>query len=450
MVFADRADAGRRLAARLQHLEGDPVVVLGLPRGGVPVASEVARALGAPLDVIVVRKLGVPSQPELGMGAIGEGGVRIVNDDVVRQAGVSDHDLTTVEARERAELERRARRFRGDRPRTSLEGRTAVIVDDGVATGSTARAACQVARALGAERVVLAVPVAPPGWTTRIGRDADELVALQTPEPFWAIGRFYENFSQTPDDEVVACLDRGAEPEPATIGERAGGDPIVRFEEVEVQAGPVRLGGQLTLPGRPAGFVVFAHGSGSSRHSARNRYVAAVLNEAGLGTLLFDLLTTAEEHDRSNVFDIGLLGRRLVDATRWLRDQPPAGSSPIGYFGASTGAAAALWAATEPDAHIAAVVSRGGRPDLAGPRLGEVTAPTLLVVGGDDDVVLDLNRRAQAELRCENRLAIVPGATHLFEEPGTLQAAAELARDWFTRHLAAHSSPAARDGPRGS
>ena len=213
-------------------------------------------------------------------------------------------------------------------------------------------------------------------------------------------------------------------------------DPRSRDEEVEVDAGPVRLGGHLTVPDGATGIVVFAHGSGSSRHSARNRYVATVLNEAGLGTLLFDLLTTEEEHDRGNVFDIDLLARRLVDVTRWLRSQREVGALPIGYFGASTGAAAALWAATEPGADIAAVVSRGGRPDLAWPRLRAVTAPTLLIVGGDDVVVLDLNRQAQAQLRCESRLAVVPGATHLFEEPGTLQAAAQLARDWFTSHLA--------------
>jgi putative phosphoribosyl transferase len=195
--FVDRVDAGRRLATRLGHLGGEPVVVLGLPRGGVPVAFEVARALGAPLDVIVVRKLGVPFQPELGMGAIGEDGVRVINDEVVGLAGVSDAELADVEARERAELERRAHRFRGDRARHRLEGRTAVIVDDGIATGSTARAACQVARAHGAARVVLAVPVAPPGWTSRMAGDADELIALETPEPFFAIGQFYDNFSQT-------------------------------------------------------------------------------------------------------------------------------------------------------------------------------------------------------------------------------------------------------------
>jgi putative phosphoribosyl transferase len=443
MFFTDRLDAGRRLATRLEHLRDEPVVVLGLPRGGVPVASEVARSLDAPLDVIVVRKLGVPFQPELGMGAIGEDGVRIINDEIVRAAGVSEPELAAVEARERAELERRARRFRGDRPRTALAGRTAVIVDDGIATGSTARAACQVARAEGASRVLLAVPVAPVGWTARIGPDADECVALDTPEPFWAIGQFYADFSQTSDDEVADCLARAAERTAAVAraAAPAPADPQSRDEEVEVQAGPVRLGGRLTVPDGASGIVVFAHGSGSSRHSPRNRYVAAVLNEAGLGTLLFDLLTTAEEHDRANVFDIDLLAGRLVDATRWLRTQPEGRVLPIGYFGASTGAAAALWAATEPGAGIAAVVSRGGRPDLAAPRLGSVTAPTLLIVGGHDDVVLDLNRQARAQLRCESHLAVVPGATHLFEEPGTLQAAAELARDWFTGHLAPHPQP---------
>jgi putative phosphoribosyl transferase len=445
MVFVDRMDAGRKLATKLLHLRGEPVVVLGLARGGVPVAFEVATALGAPLDVIVVRKLGVPFQPELGMGAIGEDGARVINDEIVRLAGVSERQLAEVESRERAELERRALRFRGDRPRVPLAGRTAVVVDDGIATGSTARAACRVARAHGAARVVLAVPVAPPGWTSRFSGDADELVCLATPEPFFAIGQFYVDFSQTSDEEVVTCLRRASEGTDvmAPGSGAAGGDPPPRDEEVVVHAGPFRLGGHLTVPDGASGVVVFAHGSGSSRHSPRNRFVANVLNRAGLGTLLFDLLTTEEEHDRANVFDIDLLARRLVEVTRWLRTQPDFDDLRIGYFGASTGAAAALWAATEAGADIAAVVSRGGRPDLATPRLALVTAPTLLIVGGADDVVLDLNRQAQAQLqRCENHLTVVPGATHLFEEPGTLQTAAEAARDWFTRHMLPVPHPA--------
>jgi len=438
MRFADRADAGRQLAARLQRLRGQRVVVLGLPRGGVPVAFEVARALGAPLDVIVVRKLGVPFQPELGMGAIGEDGVRVLNQEIIQWGGISADELAAVEARERRELERRAFRYRRGRPRQPLGGCVAVVVDDGIATGSTARAACQVARAQGAARVVLAVPVAPPGWRARMGYDADEVVCVQTPRSFSAIGQFYADFAQTTDDEVTACLERAATPVPVPgPGAAPVGDPPDCDEDVEVSAGAVRLAGRLAVPDQASGIVVFAHGSGSSRHSPRNRYVAAVLNQAALGTLLFDLLTPDEEVYRANVFDIGLLARRLTGVTRWLRAQPATAGLPLGYFGASTGAAAALWAAAEPGSGIAAVVSRGGRPDLASPRLGSVRAPTLLIVGGHDDVVLGLNRQAQAGLRCENDLAVVPGATHLFEEPGTLAAAAELARDWFARHLVA-------------
>lgn len=460
MPFADRADAGRQLAERLSSLRGEDVVVLALPRGGVPVAHEVAQALDAPLDVIVVRKLGVPSQPELAMGAIGEDGARVLNRDVLHAARVGDAELAAVEERERDELARRARRFRADRPREPLAGRTAVIVDDGIATGATARAACHVAREHGATRVVLAVPVAPAAWADAPHPEADEVVCVETPRWFSAIGQFYGDFSQTSDDEVISLLERGAGPVdpgellasggpdvPASAGDTSGGNPggagpPVRDDDVEVAAGTVRLPGHLTVPGGAVGMVVFVHGSGSSRHSPRNRYVARVLNGVGLGTLLFDLLTPAEEADRANVFDIGLLAERLIEVTRWLDTQPGVRDLLVGYFGASTGAGAALRAAAEPDAEIAAVVSRGGRPDLAAPRLADVRAPTLLIVGGYDDVVEDLNREAQAQMTCETHLAIVPGATHLFEEPGTLDQAAELAAGWFVEHMSRSPRPA--------
>jgi putative phosphoribosyl transferase len=206
MLFTDRADAGRQLAGRLEHLRGEPIVVLGLPRGGVPVAAEVAHALRAPLDVIVVRKLGVPFQRELGMGAVGEGGVEVTDPEVIHMAGVRPQQLAAVEEREQAEVERRAERYRAGRAPVPVDGRVAVIIDDGIATGSTARAACRIARALGAVRVVLAVPVAPRGWRNRIGEDADELIAVATPGGFMAIGQFYDDFSQTSDDEVIRCL----------------------------------------------------------------------------------------------------------------------------------------------------------------------------------------------------------------------------------------------------
>ena len=445
MRFTDRVDAGRRLAHRLQGLPRENLVVLGLPRGGVPVAFEVARELDVPLDIIVVRKLGVPFQHELAMGAIGEGGVRILNSQVVKLAGVSPAEIDEANAREEAELARRAERFRGARERVPLDGRTALIVDDGIATGSTVRAACKVARAQGAGRVIVATPVAPPDTVSSLRNDADEVIALYAPQQFSAIGQFYQDFAQTPDDEVVRLLASSRELIAAAAGAVGeADDPSGRDEEVEVDAGASTVGGHLTVPDGANAIVVFAHGSGSSRHSPRNRFVASVLNHAGLGTLLFDLLTPEEEHDRANVFDIPLLARRLVDVTAWLRTQPEGGGAAIGYFGASTGAGAALWAAAEPDADVRAVVSRGGRPDLAAPRLGAVRAPTLLIVGGADPLVLDLNRQAQAQMRCEARVSVVPFASHLFEEPGTLQTAAELARDWFVDHLAAADDPVGR------
>jgi putative phosphoribosyl transferase len=426
VLFADRQDAGRRLAGRLSHFRGKDVVVLGLPRGGVPVAFEVATALDAPLDVIVVRKLGVPFQPELAMGAIGEGGFKVLNHDLVRRAGVTPHEVDVVERRERRLLDERVARYRRGRDRVDLAGRVAVVVDDGVATGATATVACDVARHLGASRVVLAVPVAPAGALAGMG--ADEVQCVATPEPFIAVGRHYRDFSTTGDDEVVALLDAAQR----RSHNRAAPDCD---EDVEVPIGSGHLSGHLHLPRTPRGIVVFAHGSGSSRHSPRNRFVASVLFDAGLGTLLLDLLTPGEEGDRARVFDIELLADRLLAAIRWLRARPDAGSVDVGIFGASTGAAAALVAAAQLGGDVGAVVSRGGRPDLAGSRLGEVESPTLLVVGGADHVVLELNRQAQAQLRCPNRLAVVPGATHLFEEPGALPEAARLARDWFVHHL---------------
>ncbi len=212
-------------------------------------------------------------------------------------------------------------------------------------------------------------------------------------------------------------------------------EPPLRDEEILVPVGRVSVAGHLTIPQHPTGVVVFAHGSGSSRHSPRNQYVARVLNEAGFATVLFDLLTTDEERNRANVFDIPLLASRLVDITGWLAGQPDTAALPVGYFGASTGAGAALAAAAHPGVKVAAVVSRGGRPDLAGTSLRNVQAPTLLIVGGRDEMVLNLNRQARAAVPAECKIAIVPGATHLFEEPGALEQVAMLARGWFVSHL---------------
>jgi putative phosphoribosyl transferase len=211
------------------------------------------------------------------------------------------------------------------------------------------------------------------------------------------------------------------------------------MSEVQIPAGPAVLSGSLTIPENAVGLVLFAHGSGSSRHSPRNQFVARTLNNGGLATLLFDLLTPEEEaadvRTREHRFNIGLLAERLVHATRWAKQQEQTRNLRIGYFGSSTGAAAALVATAEISDDVGAVVSRGGRPDLAGDALPKVKAPTLLIVGGNDDIVIELNEMARDQMRCEVKLEIVPGATHLFEGPGALEKVAKLASDWFVSHM---------------
>jgi dienelactone hydrolase len=211
------------------------------------------------------------------------------------------------------------------------------------------------------------------------------------------------------------------------------------MNEVQIQAGREVLSGTLHLPKTTAALVLFAHGSGSSRHSPRNQFVARTLNDAGLATLLFDLLTQVEEaidmQTRELRFNIHLLAERLVHATKWAKQQPQTRDLRIGYFGSSTGGAAALVAAVDLPQDVSAVVSRGGRPDLAGEALPKVQAPTLLIVGGNDDIVIELNEQARDRMHCEVKLEIVPGATHLFEELGALEKVAKLASDWFSLHL---------------
>lgn len=448
-LFRDRGDAGEKLAARLASYSAEFPVIVALPRGGVPVAREVSDALGAPLDVVLVRKLGAPLQPEYGIGAVGEEDVVIIRQEAVAALGVEEQQLSDEIARERAELERRARLYRGERQPVPVAGRFVIMVDDGIATGGTATAGARVLRGRGASRVVLAVPVAPPQAAERLRDEVDEFICLEAPEDFFAVGQFYEQFEQVGDAEVQELL--GAtetEPEIEPSGaaaETAEADPPphlggldwaqVAERAVEIPAGEARLPGDLRLPPSPQGLVIFAHGSGSSRLSPRNRQVAAALNGAGLATLLFDLLSERESLDRANVFDVEQLSRRLVATTRWAQRESGLRELPIGYFGASTGAAAALCAAAELGDDIRAVVSRGGRPDLAAERLSEVTAPTLLIVGGDDLVVLELNEQAARLLIAPRELSVVPHATHLFEEPGALDRVTALASAWFSEHL---------------
>ncbi|HUE97555.1 MAG TPA: alpha/beta family hydrolase [Longimicrobiaceae bacterium] len=453
--FRDRADAGAALAARLSKYRGrDDVVVLGLPRGGVPVAAQIAERLGLPMDIFVVRKLGLPGHEELAMGAIASGGTRVLNREVLEMVRVSDEAIDTVARREGAELERRKREYRGDRPEPEVRGRVVILVDDGLATGSTMRAAVMALRQHGPKAIVVAVPVAARETCDDFRADVDEIVCAMTPEPFHAVGLWYEDFSQTTDDEVRSILAAHAQsgatdPPGAEDPGRRPGDGSAAAESTDPAAGQSRLvrvdiegatlEGDLTLPANARGVVLFAHGSGSSRHSPRNQFVAQRLNESGLCTLLLDLLTPAEEdldrRTRQLRFDIEMLANRLVAAVAWLRSQPRTRDLEIGLFGASTGGGAALVAAAAMPHAIHAVVSRGGRPDLAGAALPRVQAPTLLIVGGDDVPVIGLNREAMARMTAKVQLEIVPGASHLFEEHGKLEIVADAARDWFIQYL---------------
>ena len=427
MPFRDRRDAGRRLAQALEAYRERRPVVLGLPRGGVPVAAEVAGALGAPLDAVIVRKLGAPSNPELAFGAVAEGGVRIVNDDMCEALGISMRTREGIIDEQEQQVRRRVQLLRNGRPLMDLRGRVVIIVDDGLATGSTATAAISVVRALGARTVVVAVPVGSPEAVRRLRRVADEVLCLEIPSDFQAVGEWYDDFTAVPDDTVQHLL-AGA----------LRGDILEVDVPIPSSAGPLlRLPGTLEVPANARGLVIFAHGSGSSRLSPRNQRVAASLVSASFATLLFDLMSTAEDGDRRLVFDVARLGQRLVHTIDWVREVDPVRTLPVGLFGASTGAAAALVAAAESPRLVHSVVSRGGRPDLAADWLPRVTAPTLLIVGGRDIDVLRLNRWAAERLAGPHELAVVDHATHLFEEPGTLDQVCGLARQWFTRTLVA-------------
>ncbi len=422
--FADRTDAGRQLAAKLVTMGFDRPIVYALPRGGVPVALEIAGALHAPLDLVLVRKIGAPGAPEVALGAIveGEHPQTVINENVRRMSGAEDDYLERARERELLELERRRKRYLGDRPRLDPKGRTAIIVDDGLATGATAKAAIMAIKRQGAAKIVLAVPTAPEDALADMRKLADLVVCLHPAVYFNGVGAFYDDFHQLTDEETLGLLRQGWVED--------------SFARRQIAVPPNGLTGDLCVPPDPRGIVLFAHGSGSSRLSPRNVAVAGTLNAQGFATLLLDLLTENEARDRRNVFDIPLLAERLVEAELWISSEPDIADLPLGLFGASTGAAAAMLAAAELHNRVEAIVSRGGRADLAGPQLAQVSAPTLLIVGGDDGDVLTLNRKALASLKCEKLLKIVPGATHLFEEPGALEAVTDMAGAWFQHYLA--------------
>ncbi len=457
MIFRDREDAGRQLAAKLEGYRGGHPIVMALPCGGVPVGVEVARSLEAPLDVLVVRKFGAPDCPEFAIGAVAEGGAVFVSREALGEVGLTDEDAAALAEQEAVEIARRSRAYRGDRPLTDIAGRTIIVVDDGVATGVSARASCRAVRERGAARVILATPVIALRAAAVLRPDFDDVVAVEVPTDFYAVGYWYERFPELTDEEVAALLRRARRTRPAVAkGELLWDDdwigpvPSDSQPETDQQILSIPIGwlslerhaleGVLTVPEGAQRLVLFVHGGGSTRDSPRNRYVAHALNRAGFATLLFDLLTPQERAEDQITqrlrFDIELSAARVGAVTRWLGENPRTRCLRLGYFGSSTGAAAALVAAAHGPERVGALVARGGRLDLVPPVvLDKVRAPALLIVGGRDEHVLRSNQAALGHLRGAG-LAVIPGAGHIFEGPGALGAVARLATRWFGSQLA--------------
>lgn len=420
MLFRDRVDAGRQLAEKLGEFRDTDAVVLALPRGGVVLGAQVVKALHVPLDIIISRKIGHPLSPEYAIGAVSESGELVCNE--IERASVDAVWFQKALLRERAEARRRRETYQRGRPTIPLEGKIAILVDDGIATGLTMRAAIREVLAQHPREVIVAIPVMPSDTASVLRREADRIIAVEIPQVFQgAVGAYYQDFRAVEDEDVIRLLHDDSPP----------GDEM----PVTLAIDHVQLAGSLGVPLGAKGIVIFAHGSGSSRLSQRNRYVANILRSARVGILLFDLLTPEEDSVFERRFDIPMLTRRLVAATDWLEQQASAHGLAFGYFGASTGSASALFAAAKLGMRISAVVSRGGRPDMALSAVSRVLCPVLLIVGGADDVVIEMNREAYQHLPGMKELRIVPHASHLFEEPGTLEEVARLATDWFTRYL---------------
>lgn len=362
-----------------------------------------------------------------------------------RLLAVSSRELSRAGADQRAEVDRQRVVFRGGRPLPRLEGRTVIVIDDGMASGLTARAALQVVARARPARTILAVPVTGPETAALMLGLADDVVCVGAPPDFVVVNDWYADFDDCPDAAVLKALKEiagasrnGALKRSSNTYRTAPAEPGA--SEIQIETTEGLINGSLDLPRGARGVALFAHGGGSSRRSPRSRVVAKRLGQEGLATLRIDLLTARERRIEAKTkhlrFNVGLLAERVLAATRWLAENPSTRGLPRAYFGASTGASAMLAVAARQPGLVAAIVSRGGRTDLAEPLLPRVLAPTLLLAGERDETVLRLNRRALEQLGSQEKKMIeIEGATHLFEYPGSMERVAQLTSEWFSQHL---------------
>jgi predicted phosphoribosyltransferase/dienelactone hydrolase len=430
MPYRNRKDAGEKLAIALKRRAFEDPVVLGIPRGGVPVAAAVARTLGRELAVVVARKLGAPGNPELAIGAITGTGVSYINTAVAAAAGADVGYIEAEKARQVREAHRREQLFDSHR-RPSVKGRTVIIVDDGVATGATAIAAVRSIKAAGAKTVVLAIPVGPPEMVEFLRAEADEVVCLEEDPGFWAVGQYYLDFSQVSDEDVRQTLESFA---PAAF------DP---GRHIEIVRDGVRLAGKLISPLRsgPVPLVIFVHGLGSSKESPRNVAIANRLVDAGIATLLFDLSGHGESStDPREGMDAYVAD--LIAAFAWANRQDEINQELIGIAGSSLGATVTVRAVCQGLVTPQTLVLRA--PPIGPEELRRLHVPSLVLIGSRDPLRSDVERGVADNPRIS--LSIVEGASHLFEEPGTLEEALRLTVDWFTSKfftpVASRSQPA--------
>jgi predicted phosphoribosyltransferase/dienelactone hydrolase len=419
MVFRDRIDAGRQLAAAVKEKGFENPVVLGIPRGGVPVAAEVARATKGELAVVVARKLGAPGNPELAIGATTETGASYINAAVATAAGASREYIEAERHRQVLEAHRREELFDSHR-RPPVQGRTVIVVDDGVATGATAIAAVRSLKREGAARVVLAIPVGPPEMVDLLRQEADEVICLCEEEDFWAVGQFYVHFEPVNDDEVLSTLNE--------FKAAVAVDPMRR---VVIARDGVQLIGNLMTPtgAGPFPLVIFVHGHGSSKESPRNVVIASRLVDDGIAALLFDL----SSHGESSNDDRGM--DAYVDdveaAFAWARHQGVVQADSVGIAGSSLGGTIAAAALAAGRVSPKTMVLRA--PPMEPEEFDSIHVPTLVLIGSEDPL------RRRVEIGVKGRAAFtlheVQGAGHLFEEPGTLEHALVQTVSWFRTNL---------------
>lgn len=463
--FCDRAHAGQALARALRPFVRElDVTVLGLARGGVPVARQVADALDAPLGVMVSGKIGVPGIEEVALGAVAEGSDQVVADSVAWYIGVPPRLVDRLAARKRVEVERRAHMYRAGQPLPAVRGRTVVLVDDGLSSGATLRAAAFAIRKLRPRRVIAAVPIASLAGAAQVRPDVDQLIAMITPKRFETLSTWYHDYAPVSDEEVLFQLGRptrvaimngrrvfseilrdvGDRIAPALLRDDHGRDASEQSIAIPGFGGTLladfgtaqRVAGNAAPVEKARGLVILANGGGSSRHSYRNRYLAGRLRLSGYATLRVDLLTGEEEQSDSAHeirFDVARIAGRLTTVCEWAARTGVDGAHRTILMGSSTAAAAALGTAARRPERVSAVIGRAGRVELAAGLLRHVTAPVLLVVGGADRGTMQRNADAMRSLPRGALLVRVARAGHLFSEPGALGAVAEHSVKWLDR-----------------